>query len=219
LEAASDRRRPSRLRDRPWFTVAVLWSPPPSTRALVFDCDGTLADTMPIHYVAWRAMLAEHGLVLTEEQFYAQAGMASVASIVSLAAEQGVPLADGQAITMAADKERRYLASLDEVRPIASVVAIAQRHRGTMPMAVASGAERYVLEHTLRTIDVLHWMDAIVAADDTERHKPHPDPFLEAARRLGVEPEACTVFEDADLGIEAARSAGMHVVDVRPWLR
>jgi beta-phosphoglucomutase-like phosphatase (HAD superfamily) len=144
--------------------------------------------------------------------------MTSVTSIVRLAGEQGVDLADGQAVAMAIDKEQRYLASLDAVRPVAAVVAIAERFRGVLPLGVASGGERYVLERTLRTIRVLDWMDAVVAAEDTERHKPHPDPFLEAARRLGVEPAACTVFEDADLGIEAAQRAGMHVVDVRPWL-
>lgn len=193
------------------------WSASPNIRALIFDCDGTLADTMPVHYRCWVAMLAEHGLELSPPQFYAMAGMTSVASIERLAAEQGVPLAPGQAVDMAVDKEHRYLACLDEVRPIPEVLAIATAYRGVLPLGVGSGGERWVLERTLRTIGVWDWMDAVVGADDTERHKPNPDVFLEAARRLGVAPEACVVFEDADLGLEAGRRAGMDVVDIRPW--
>jgi HAD superfamily hydrolase (TIGR01509 family) len=84
-------------------------------------------------------------------------------------------------------------------------------------MAVASGGERWVVTRTLTTLGVLDWMDAVVCAEDTERHKPDPDVFLEAARRIGVEPSACAVFEDADLGLEAARRAGMLPLDIRPW--
>lgn len=193
------------------------WSASPSVRALIFDCDGTLADTMPVHYRCWVAMLGEHGLELPLPKFLAMAGMTSVASIELLAAEQGVPLAPGQAVDMAVDKEHRYLALLDEVRPIPEVLAVATAYRGVLPLGVGSGGERWVLERTLRTIGVWDWMDAVVGADDTERHKPNPDVFLEAARRLGVPPDACVVFEDAELGLEAGRRAGMDVVDIRPW--
>ena len=193
------------------------WSPLPTTRALVFDCDGTLADTMPVHYRAWTAMLAEHGLVLSEEQFYGTAGMPSVAIIMRLAHEQGVALEPGAVEAMTLDKEHRYVATIDEVRPIAEVVAVAERYRGVLPMAVASGGDRWVVERTLRTIGIFDWMDAMVGAEDTERHKPEPDVFLEAARRLGVEPMACTVFEDSDLGLQAGHRAGMQAIDIRPW--
>ena len=187
-------------------------------RALIFDCDGTLADTMPVHHRAWTAMLAEHGLAFPEPQFYAFAGMPSVTIIQRLADEQGVALPDGAAQQMATDKEHRYLEMIDEVRPVEPVWAIAHRYRASLPMAVASGGEGWVVARTLHTIGVDEWMSAVVGAEDTERHKPEPDVFLEAARRLGVDPTGCVVFEDSDLGLEAGRRAGMQVVDIRPWL-
>lgn len=193
------------------------WSPPPDVRALIFDCDGTLADTMPVHHRAWVAMLSEHGIEFPEDQFYAFAGMPTHVIIRVLAEEQGVPLAPGEIDGMLLDKEHRYVALIEEVSPIHEVLAIAEEHRGRMPMAVASGGERWVVHRTLSAIGVLDWFDVIVGAEDTERHKPEPDVFLEAARRLGVEPSTCAVFEDSDLGLEAGRRAGMTVLDIRPW--
>jgi HAD superfamily hydrolase (TIGR01509 family) len=95
------------------------------------------------------------------------------------------------------------------------VVEIARTHRGKLPMAVASGSQGPIVRQTLDIIGVLDWFDTIVAAEDTARHKPEPDVFLEAARRLKVAPEICTVYEDTDLGLEAARRAGMIGVDIR----
>ena len=193
------------------------WSPQPNTRALIFDCVGTLADTMPVHYIAWCDMLADHGLVFPEAQFYAMAGMPTLAIVRQLAAEQGVHLDDSAPAAMCADKEQRFLTRLDQVHPVAEVLAIAEHYRGKLPMAVASGGDGWLVTRTLRAIGVFDWMDAVVGAEDTERHKPEPDVFLEAARRLGAEPETCTVFEDSDLGLEAGRRAGMESVDIRPW--
>jgi beta-phosphoglucomutase-like phosphatase (HAD superfamily) len=95
------------------------------------------------------------------------------------------------------------------------VVEVARANRGKLPMAVASGGCRRMVEMTLAQIGVLDWFLVVVTAEDTLRHKPEPDVFLEAARRLGVDPADCTVYEDTDLGLEAARRAGMHGVDVR----
>lgn len=194
----------------------MMWTAPPNTHALIFDCDGTLADTMPVHYRAWTAMLAEHGLVFPEQQFFALAGMPTAGIIVRLAQEQGVPIEAAAIPAMVADKERRYLTMLDEVRPVAVVAEIAARYRGIM--AVASGGEGWVVRRTLEVIGVAAWFDTVVGSEDTTRHKPEPDVFLEAARRLGVDPLHCAVFEDSDLGMEAARRAGMHGVDVREMI-
>ncbi len=193
------------------------WTAGPSVRALVFDCDGTLADTMPVHYVAWVTELAEHGIAFPEAQFYGLAGMPTVAIIELLAGEQGVPLSPGQPAAISAANEARYVQALDQVRPIPEVVAVAAHYRSALPMGVGSGGESWVVERTLTTIGVFGWMSAVVGSEATERHKPEPDVFLEVARRLGVEPAACAVFEDSDLGLEAARRAGMEPVDIRPW--
>lgn len=191
------------------------WSPPSGTQALIFDCDGTLADTMPVHFLAWTAMLQQHGIAFPETTFYAMGGMPSDRIIRRLAHEQQVAVHDVTA--MVDDKESRFLEMIDRVQPIDAVVAIADTHRGVLPMAVASGGERRIVRRTLGTIGVFDWFDAIVGAEDTERHKPEPDVFLEAAARLRVDPVACVVFEDTEMGLEAGRRAGMHIVDVRPW--
>lgn len=179
---------------------------------MIFDCDGTLADTMPAHHQAWLATLAPFGLDFPGARFYGLAGVPTVEIARRFVAEHGLAL-DG--VELARRKEQAYLDSLPVVQPVEKVVAIARRHRGQLPLAVASGSHRSLVETTLRQIGTWGWWDAIVAAEDTTRHKPEPDVFLEAARRLGVPPHLCTVYEDANLGIEAARRAGMRWVDVR----
>jgi beta-phosphoglucomutase-like phosphatase (HAD superfamily) len=193
------------------------WRPPPGTTALLFDCDGTLADTMPVHYVAWTAMLREHGVAFPEDRFYALGGMPTDGIIQLLAREQGITLRDIPA--MSRDKERRYLEMMSAIRPVAPVLSIARRMHGAMPLGVGSGGERWLVEKTLTIIGARHLFDAIVGSDDTERHKPEPDVYLEAARRLGVEAARCVVFEDTDLGLESARRARMTGVDIRTFLR
>lgn len=202
-----------------------MWTPPAGTAGLIFDCDGTLADTMPVHLEAWRSMLAEHGLEFATERFYALAGVPSARIVEVLASEQGLDLDAAAVAAMVVAKEDRYVAAIEAdpglVRPIAPVVEVAAAYRGRLPIAVASGGEHRIIRATLRAIDALLWFDAIVGYEDTERHKPDPDVFLEAASRLGVAPERCVVFEDGDPGVEAAHRAGMAVVDVRvdPWSR
>lgn len=183
--------------------------------ALIFDCDGTLTDSMPLHYVAWRRTLDRYGIVFAEERFYAMGGVPSEKIIDILCAEQGIA---GDAKAIAAEKEREFLLNLDDVRPNLAVCEIARRHHGRMPMAVASGGIRSVVLDQLNQIEMRPYFEVIVAAEDTARHKPEPDVFLEAARRLRVEPTRCLVFEDTDIGITAARQAGMSFVDVRSLL-
>lgn len=181
--------------------------------ALIFDCDGTLADTMPAHYRAWTATLARYDIPFPEERFYQLGGVPSERIAVLLAAELGVVI-DPAAVARA--KEAAFLEHLPAVRPVRAVVKIARQHVGVVPMAVASGGYRPVIERVLRQLGVRDWFAAVVTAEDTVRHKPEPDVFLEAARRLGVPAAGCVVYEDTDLGLEAARRAGMRGVDVRP---
>lgn len=195
-----------------------LWTPPPGTAGLIFDCDGTLADTMPAHYRAWLAMLGRYGIPFPEDRFYALGGMPTAQIVRILAADAGVPVTDADVAVMVRDKENGFLAHLDAVRPIEPVVRIAAAYRGRLPIAVASGGYRDTITRTLDHLGLRHWFDALVTAEDTPRHKPEPDVFLEAARRLGVPPTSCVVFEDTDIGLEAARRAGCRAVDVRPWV-
>jgi HAD superfamily hydrolase (TIGR01549 family) len=180
--------------------------------ALIFDCDGTLADTMPAHYQAWLDILRPFGVSFPEARFYSLGGMPTGKILELLFSEVGkVP--DVDALTR--QKEEAFIAKASEIRPVEKVVSIARDARGKTPMAVASGGHRHMVQLTLRQIGILDWFPVIVAAEDTTRHKPEPDVFLEAARRLGVLAPSCTVYEDTDLGIEAARRAGMKWVDVR----
>jgi len=182
------------------------------SQALIFDCDGTLADTMPAHYRAWLDVLRPHDISFPEERFYALAGTPTKEIVRILATEAG-KLVDALAVVKI--KEESFLQQIAQVVPISHIVDIAREARGIHPMAVASGGQRRIVERTLQQIGILDWFGAIVTAEDTVRHKPDPDLFLEAAKRLGVPPEICTVYEDADLGIEAAKRAGMKWVDVR----
>lgn len=181
-------------------------------QALIFDCDGTLTDSMYAHYVSWRDALLAYGMTLDEQRFYCFSGTPSRRVIPLLATEQGITL-DFDLANEA--KEKAFLNSIHLLKPIESVVRIAAQHRGKLKMAVASGGVRQVVHRQLEQINIFDWFETIVTAEDTERHKPDPDVFLEAARRLGVSPAACRVYEDGDPGIEAARRAGMECVDVR----
>ncbi len=191
------------------------WIAPARTTALIFDCDGTLADTMPSHFVAWSRMVAMHGIPFSEQRFYELGGVPSDRIIAILSDESGVAVDDIP--SMVACKEGLYVESIGSVRRIDEVCEVAERYHGLLPMAVASGGEREIVAQTLETIGIAHLFDAIVGAEDTLLHKPDPDPFLEAARRLDATAENCVVFEDTDLGLLAAKRAGMHGVDIRPW--
>jgi beta-phosphoglucomutase-like phosphatase (HAD superfamily) len=185
------------------------------TQALIFDCDGTLADTMPAHYQAWLEVLRPHGIDFPEDRFYAMGGMPTDKIVIELCGEAGGLPTRIDVSALVRDKALAFERKIGEVRPIAKVVEVARASRGQLPMAVASGGQRRMVEKTLAQIGVLDWFPVVVTAEDTRRHKPEPDVFLEAARRLGVGPTACTVYEDTDLGLEAARRAGMRAVDVR----
>lgn len=183
-------------------------------RGLIFDCDGTLADTMPVHFEAWLATIGRYGLEMSEDRFYELGGWPTV-KVAELLVRQSGSLHSPAAI--AAEKERLYEAMLERVRPIEPVVAVVRQQRGKLPMAVATGATREVCRRTLTHIGLAEAFDTVVSCDQVTRHKPDPEVFLEAARRLGLAPERCRVYEDTDPGLEAARRAGMSWVDVRAW--
>jgi beta-phosphoglucomutase family hydrolase len=191
---------------------------PKPDRAFIFDLDGTLADTMPAHFVAWTAVTARYGLTFPETRFYALGGVPTAKIAAMLIAEAALAL---DPVAVALEKEELYYDSLAAgggLRAIEPVLALARRHRAEGPLAVASGSLRRLVTRTLETLGITDWFAAVVAAEDTARHKPEPDVFLEAARRLDADPAVCTVYEDTDIGLEAARRAGMTGVDVRKLL-
>jgi beta-phosphoglucomutase family hydrolase len=181
-------------------------------QGLIFDCDGTLADTMPWHYLAWLETMRAWGIEFSEDYFYALAGTPTVHIVQRLLNENGVA---GNAAEIAHQKEQAFIDVLHEVQPIQSIVEIARQFQSTHLMGVGSGSNRSVVQQILQQIGLGDFFPVVVAAEDTLRHKPEPDVFLEVANRIGVPPHRCCVFEDADLGIEAARRGGMQVFDIR----
>jgi len=188
----------------------------PAPRGLVFDCDGTLADTMPLHWQAWQIIASRYRIHFPQDRFYALGGVPSRDIVRLLSAEQGLAL---DPLAVAREKEAEYLPLIAQVEPINVVVGIARENHGRIPMAVASGGGRQTIEQVLRRLGIRHLFQAVVTNEDVLRQKPAPDIFLEAARRLGVPPQACRAYEDTDLGMQAIRSAGMEAVDVRELLR
>ena len=181
-------------------------------RGLIFDCDGTLADSMPLHWRAWESTCAEHGLHFTEERFYSLGGVPSRRIFAMLAEEQGVAL---DPIELSRQKEEAYLPLMPELKPIEPIVAIARAHRGKLPMAVATGGQRGCITQILEHLGLEDWFDALVTSEDVENPKPAPDTFLKAAEAIGIDPGHCRAYEDTDLGMQAIRAAGMMAVDVR----
>lgn len=184
-------------------------------QGLIFDCDGTLADTMPLHWRAWQVITQKHRLHFPQDRFYALGGVPTRDILKMLGQEQGVAV---DHLAVAKEKEAAYFEFLEEVQPIHCVVEIARANLGKVPMAVATGGTHHGMDRVLKHLGIYHWFQAIVTSEDVQNQKPAPDIFLEAARRIGVAPHLCRAFEDTDLGMRAIRSAGMEAIDVREML-
>ena len=194
----------------------VIFEPP--TReygGYIFDCDGTLADSMVVHYRAWVTALAQHGATFDFgwELFVSRAGMTLPNTVRELNAQFGASL-DPEAVT--ASQRAGYETFLPTVQPIAEVVAFALQVSKLRPVSVASGGEGKIVRRTLELIGLGSAFPVIIAAEDVTHGKPAPDMFLLAAERMGVAAADCVVFEDSVLGLEAAKRAGMASVLVRP---
>jgi beta-phosphoglucomutase family hydrolase len=186
-----------------------------SIQGLIFDCDGTLADTMPIHWKAWQVVATRYRLKFSEERFYSLGGVPSRDILKMLAEEQGISL---DHLAAAKEKENEYLQIFSDAQPIHVVVDVAREYHGKIPLAVASGGTKTVIELVLQRLGIRPLFDAVVTSEDVIRQKPAPDIFLEAARRINVPATACRAYEDTDLGLAAIRAAGMEAIDVRQLL-
>ena len=180
-------------------------------RAYLFDCDGTIADSMPLHYRAWKKALADYGGVYEEDLFYAWGGKPVRQIIADLNAMQGLNM---PVDALAKLKESYYHEQLPTLKAIPAVMEHVAAQYGRIPFAVVSGSRRDSVVGSLTALGILDKFDTLVCAEDYKHGKPAPDCFLLGAERLGVEPQHCLVFEDTDLGIEAATAAGMASVRV-----
>ena len=180
-------------------------------KAYLFDCDGTIVDSMPLHYVAWKRVLDEHGCSFPEERFYAWGGMPIRAIIAALNKEHGLNMPVEQTAHV---KEQYYTEMIEDLKAIPEVLEHIEDQHGKIPFAVVSGSTRDSVEASLSALGLLARFDTLVCAGDYAKGKPDPEPFLTAARLLGVAPKDCLVFEDAETGVIAAKAAGMAVVKV-----
>ncbi len=180
-------------------------------RAYLFDCDGTIVDSMPLHYIAWTAALGEWGCPFPEDLFYSWGGKPAAEIIATLSEMYSVPMPLKQVATR---KEEMYFDLLPRLQAIPEVVEHIEAQQGRIPFAVVSGGRRNSVFRSLTAVHLLDRFETIVGAEDYTNSKPAPDAFLLAAERLGVAPDDCLVFEDTNLGIQAATAAGMASVRV-----
>jgi HAD superfamily hydrolase (TIGR01509 family) len=177
--------------------------------AYLFDCDGTIVDSMPLHYIAWKTALAEWGCPFPEELFYAWGGKPVDEIISTLNAMHGLSMPVKQ---VGIRKENLYFDLLPQLKVVPEVLEHIEAQYGRIPFAVVSGGRRESIVRSLTTVNLLDRFQTIVGAEEYVNSKPAPDAFLIAAERLGVAPKDCLVFEDTSLGIQAATAAGMASV-------
>ncbi|MEI6274332.1 MAG: HAD-IA family hydrolase [Prolixibacteraceae bacterium] len=186
----------------------------PRARGLIFDIDGTISDTMPIHLIAYQETAAEYGFEISSELFYSLSGIPAYQISVMLKEKFQI---DFDPKEFADKKEFHFTNNIHFANPILPVVKIIRDYSGKLPMACGTGGVRHNALKTLELAGVRDDFEIVVCAEDVENHKPHPDTFLKAAALIGVAPEYCQVFEDSQLGLQAARAAGMMATDVTPF--
>jgi beta-phosphoglucomutase-like phosphatase (HAD superfamily) len=191
--------------------------PQGSFKAYLFDCDGTIADSMPLHYLAWKKALGEWNCEFDENLFYAWGGMPVAEIISTLNLKHGLSM---PVDAVERRKESLYFELLPQLRPVPEVLEHIEAEYGRIPFAVVSGSTRESVTASLAALKLLDRFDTLVCAGDYMKSKPDPEAFLLAAARLGVAAKECLVFEDTEMGIQAAKSAGMASVKVlQPWER
>jgi HAD superfamily hydrolase (TIGR01509 family) len=188
---------------------------PDDIKGLIFDCDGTLVDSMPLHMKAWEEAVHLFGANFDPEFFFSKKGMRSKDIVAQFSLQSGKPLNGADVVRL---KDNFFLQHIADVMPLPIVVDVVRRYHKILPMAVASGGGREIVERELQVTGIVNFFDVILTADDPFKPKPFPDLFLEAARKIGVQPSLCQVFEDGDLGLQAAENAGMLATDIRLFM-
>ncbi len=178
----------------------------PKAEALIFDLDGTIADTMPVHFLAYKNILRDYGIEFTPELFATLAGIPAVGTIQKLNELFDTKM---DAAEVGHYKEGEYEKIMHKMKPITPVVELVHEYHGKLPMAVGTGGYKRLAWKSLEILGLKDYFEILVSSEDVEHPKPHPETFLKCAALLGVEPGVCHVFEDGALGIEAATAAGM----------
>ena len=186
----------------------------PKAKALIFDLDGTLADTMPIHYIAWKNAAAKYGIDFTIELFSQLAGIPLYPTVEKLNLVFGRNIDPREMGDIKEAEFEKNMHLTPEIKPVTDLV---RRWHGKLPMAVGTGGSRRLSLKSLEIIGLQGYFDILVTSEDVSNFKPHPDTFVRCAELMGVDPVDCEVFEDGVLGFQAAKTAGMMVVDVTQY--
>jgi beta-phosphoglucomutase family hydrolase len=186
-----------------------------NAKALIFDLDGTLSDSLPVHVETWNKIGEKLGFKFDPQIVYEMTGRPTIEFAEHVVKRYQLDADPHEIVRM---KQQSFWKMAHLLKPVDEVVALVKANYGKIPMSVGTGASRRSAEVQLKELNLTHYFDAIVSADDVTSHKPNPETFLECARLMNIEARFCQVFEDGDLGISAAEKAGMMVTDVRPFI-
>jgi beta-phosphoglucomutase family hydrolase len=188
----------------------------PGMKGLIFDLDGTLIDSMPLHFDGWKKACERFGASIDQaflKYHTGSPGWAIAAAIIEKSGLNGSVTVDQ---IMKVKLEEFYKVQ-HLIKPIEPVADIVRKYYGKLAMAVGTGGHREAVERSLLVTGLRKYFDIVVTANDVQQHKPHPETFMKCAELMKIDPQFIEVFEDGDLGIEAALSAGMTATDVRSW--
>jgi len=186
-----------------------------NAKALIFDLDGTLSDSLPVHIASWNAVCEKLNCTFDERIMVEMTGAPTMLFAERIVREQKLLIKPEELVDL---KQQEFWKKINRIKPHNAVIDLMKKAHGTMPMSIGTGASRTSAMLQMRELDIDHLFDFIVTADDVDRHKPEPDTFLKCAELMNVEPEFCQVFEDGELGMQAAQTAGMLLTDVRPFV-
>lgn len=187
----------------------------PKAKALIFDLDGTLSDSLPVHIANWHAVCKKLNCIFDERIVVEMTGMPTISFAERIKKEQNLSIDAEEIVSM---KQQEFWKNINNIKPHGAVIELMKNAHGKIPMAIGTGASRTSAMLQMKELMIDDLFDVIVTADDVDRHKPEPETFLKCAELLNVEPQYCQVFEDGELGMQAAQSAGMLLTDVRPFV-
>lgn len=189
---------------------------PQQAKALIFDLDGTIANTMPNHFTSWRKAVLPYGVDFNADLFLQLTGMPRKATIEKLNEMFGTNMNPDKVGKV---KETHFKTLVDLTEEISVVTDVIKKYHNVLPMSIGTGSTNKGAKKTLEVIKMGSYFDIVITSDDILKYKPHPETFLKCAELMGVKPQDCVVFEDGILGMNAAEEAGMMVIDVNDYFK
>ncbi len=187
----------------------------PDVKAIIFDCDGTLVDSMPLHMKAWEEAFKTKNEKFDYDFLFASKGMKETEIIENYNKNFNTKINPSEIVKI---KHQYFKNHIEIVKPIAPVVDVAKKYFKKLPLAVVSGSIQEIVHKELEVVGILHLFNNILTSDDPFKPKPSPDIFYASAENLNVNPKNCLVFEDGDAGLDGAVKAGMKTIDIRKYL-